>query len=180
MFNACSIADFCLELEQEFILSLFEFFANVSSRLQYHIIPSSDLYEGDSINDSSSSVHSSENSISRSDSTLITPVFNGNSSKRIVSLPSIVPIGAPWQQIYLLARTQKKIYIELLDLAPIKLTLRSLDLRSVFIKIAVFKPLWFLFIPFLMQFFQCPMDASKSDPHIQRNYYPRKFYVVGV
>ncbi|KAK1394709.1 hypothetical protein POM88_013765 [Heracleum sosnowskyi] len=50
------------------------------------------------------------------------PIVTGN-HKRSSLLPSVVPIGAPWQQIYLLARTQKKIYVELLDLAPINLTL---------------------------------------------------------
>ncbi|XP_077218039.1 vacuolar protein sorting-associated protein, putative (DUF1162) isoform X2 [Tasmannia lanceolata] len=38
------------------------------------------------------------------------------------SLPSVVPIGAPWQQIFLLARRQKKIYVEVFNLAPVKLT----------------------------------------------------------
>lgn len=125
IFNACSIADFCLELEQEVILSLFEFFTHISSRLQYRIMPSSDRYDGDPVKDSLSSVQSTENLISTGEQhpILIAPVFNGN-SKRIASLPSIVPIGAPWQQIYLLARTQKKIYIEMLELAPIRLILR--------------------------------------------------------
>lgn len=39
-------------------------------------------------------------------------------------LPLIVPIGAPWQQIHLLARRHRKIYVESFDLAPIKFTLR--------------------------------------------------------
>ncbi|MQL85897.1 hypothetical protein Taro_018428, partial [Colocasia esculenta] len=37
-------------------------------------------------------------------------------------LPSVVPIGAPWQQIHRLAKRQKKIYIEAFELAPVKLT----------------------------------------------------------
>jgi len=37
-------------------------------------------------------------------------------------LPSVDPIGAPWQQIHLLARKQKKVYIELFQLTPVKLT----------------------------------------------------------
>lgn len=37
-------------------------------------------------------------------------------------LPSVIPIGAPWQQIHLLARKQKKVYIELFELTPVKLT----------------------------------------------------------
>ncbi|KAI4331783.1 hypothetical protein L6164_016738 [Bauhinia variegata] len=123
------MADFRLELEQEVILSLFEFFTNVSSRFQYGIVPFSDSLlfpcksHGDSVKDSSV-VQTSENFILRGNQyhPLIDPVFNGK-TKSIVSLPSIVPIGAPWQQIYLLARTQKKIYIEVLELAPFKLTL---------------------------------------------------------
>ncbi|KAI9110971.1 hypothetical protein K1719_018091 [Acacia pycnantha] len=119
-----SIADCCLELEQEVILSLFEFFTQASSRLQYLITSSSDRCDGDSVKDSSLSVLRIENLISRDDQypALITPVCNGG-SKRNVSLPYIVPIGAPWQDIYLLSKTQKKIYIEMLELAPIKLTL---------------------------------------------------------
>lgn len=44
--------------------------------------------------------------------------------KRKCLLPLIVPIGAPWQQIHLAARKQKKVYVELFDMGPIKLTLR--------------------------------------------------------
>ena len=51
------------------------------------------------------------------------PVFDEKNG-RSLSLPSVVPIGAPWQQIYLLARRQQKIYVEVFDVAPIKLTLR--------------------------------------------------------
>jgi hypothetical protein len=40
-------------------------------------------------------------------------------------LPCVIPIGAPWQQIHLLARKQKKVYIELFELTPVKLTFRS-------------------------------------------------------
>jgi hypothetical protein len=39
-------------------------------------------------------------------------------------LPPVVPVGAPWQQIHLLARKQKKVYIELFQLTPVKLTFR--------------------------------------------------------
>ncbi|RDY14648.1 putative vacuolar protein sorting-associated protein 13A, partial [Mucuna pruriens] len=118
------LEDFRLEIEQEVILSLFEFFTNVSSGLQYGIMPSSDHYDGVSLKNSSSFVEISENFRLSADQCplRIAPMFNGK-SKRIASLPSVVPIGAPWQEIYLLARTQKKIYIEMLELAPIKLTL---------------------------------------------------------
>lgn len=39
-------------------------------------------------------------------------------------LPFVVPIGAPWQRISLLARHQKKIYIEAFELAPVRFTVR--------------------------------------------------------
>ncbi|XP_021760935.1 LOW QUALITY PROTEIN: uncharacterized protein LOC110725772 [Chenopodium quinoa] len=38
-------------------------------------------------------------------------------------LPEVVPIGAPWQKIFLLARRQDKIYVEAFSLAPVKMTL---------------------------------------------------------
>ncbi|XP_061363844.1 uncharacterized protein LOC133307357 isoform X2 [Gastrolobium bilobum] len=118
------IADFHLEIEQGVILSLFEFFTNISSGLQYGIIPSSDHYDGVSLRDSSSFVQTRENFRLSADQCppRISNMFNEKSKKK-ASLPSIIPIGAPWQEIYLLARTQKKIYIEMLELAPIKLTL---------------------------------------------------------
>lgn len=116
--------DFRLEIEQELILSLFEFFTNISSGLQYGIMPSSDQYDGVSLKNSSLLVQTSENfRLSAGECPpRIAPMFN-EESKRMASLSSIVPIGAPWQEIYLLARTQKKVYIEMLELAPIKLTL---------------------------------------------------------
>ncbi|XP_022639322.1 uncharacterized protein LOC106768127 isoform X4 [Vigna radiata var. radiata] len=118
------IEDFRLEIEQEVILSLFEFFTNVCSVLKYGIMPSSDHYDGASLENSSSFVQTSEKFRLSADQCrpTIAPMFSGK-HKRIASLPSIVPIGAPWQEIYLLARTQKKIYIEMLEVAPIKLTL---------------------------------------------------------
>ncbi|XP_056698931.1 uncharacterized protein [Spinacia oleracea] len=39
------------------------------------------------------------------------------------SLPEVVPIGAPWQNIYLLAKRQDKIYVEAFSLAPVKMSL---------------------------------------------------------
>ncbi|XP_027919445.1 uncharacterized protein LOC114177994 isoform X3 [Vigna unguiculata] len=118
------IEDFRLEIEQEVILSLFEFFTNVCSVLQYGIMPSSDHYDGASLENSSLFVQTSDNFRLSADQCppKIAPMFSGK-HKRIASSPSIVPIGAPWQEIYLLARTQKKIYIEMLEVAPIKLTL---------------------------------------------------------
>ncbi|CAN6484627.1 unnamed protein product [Victoria cruziana] len=39
------------------------------------------------------------------------------------SLPCVVPIGAPWQQIFLLARRQRKIYVEGFYVSPFWLTI---------------------------------------------------------
>ncbi|KAF8413977.1 hypothetical protein HHK36_001975 [Tetracentron sinense] len=58
--------------------------------------------------------------LSSPDSTL--PIVDENHSSS-PSLPSVVPIGAPCQQVFLLARRQKKIYVDVFDLAPIMLTL---------------------------------------------------------
>lgn len=123
------MADFRLEIEQEVILSLFEFFTNASSSsgLQYGIKPSPNHSVGESLKDSSSFAQTSESFrlYAAQCPRGFAPTFDGK-SKKILPLPSIIPIGAPWQEIHLLARTQKKIDIELLELAPIKLTLRSL------------------------------------------------------
>ncbi|CAJ1941978.1 unnamed protein product [Sphenostylis stenocarpa] len=104
------IEDFRLEIEQEVILSLFEFFTNVCSGLQYGITPSPVHYDGASLENSSSFVQTSEKFRLSADQCppRIAPMFNGK-PKRVATLPSIVPIGTPWQEIYLLARTQKKI-----------------------------------------------------------------------
>jgi hypothetical protein len=131
--NAYRMADFRLEIEQEVILSLFEFFTNISSGMQYGIKPSSNQYYGALLKNSSSFVQTSENFRLNADQSPLgfAPVVN-EKSKKTAPLPSIIPIGAPWQEIYLLARTQKKIYIELFELAPIKLTLRSIAHSYIF------------------------------------------------
>ncbi|XP_070683489.1 intermembrane lipid transfer protein VPS13-like [Malus domestica] len=54
---------------------------------------------------------------------LMTAPVSSESHKPRLSLPSILPIGASWQQIYLLARRQKKIYVQVFDFGPINLTL---------------------------------------------------------
>ncbi|BFG24048.1 hypothetical protein CerSpe_103220 [Prunus speciosa] len=113
------VADFCLELEQELILSLFGFIKNVSSRFQSRVLPLSDPFLGSQIKDTGlMDSYATENQLHL----MTVPVFNESHKPRL-SLPLIVPIGAPWQQIYLLARRQKKIYVEVFDLCPINLTL---------------------------------------------------------
>ncbi|CAH1424589.1 unnamed protein product [Lactuca virosa] len=85
------MTDFHLELEQDVILSLFDFFKAVSSRFHSRGMPHMD--------------------------SVLLPLSSN------FSVNKTVPIGAPWQKIYLLARKQKKIYVELLEVAPITLTL---------------------------------------------------------
>lgn len=127
--NDCRLSDFRLELEQEVILSMLEFFKSVTQSYQTAILPFSDSPLLPSTNDmgsiKNSSVHhnSSEYVKARNEQF---QVINGPAFSRRGNalLPSIVPIGAPWQQIYLLARRQKKIYVEMFDLAPINFSLR--------------------------------------------------------
>ncbi|ESR43047.1 hypothetical protein CICLE_v100108862mg, partial [Citrus x clementina] len=124
------VADFCLELEQEVILTMLEFIKTVSPRFQKTVLPLPDstlhpvVYDLGSAKESSIRDLNFEIMQARRD---FLPGMNdptSNRSQRSSSfLPSVVPIGAPWQQIYLLARRQKKIYVELLDLSPIKFTL---------------------------------------------------------
>ncbi|KAK0593755.1 hypothetical protein LWI29_009968 [Acer saccharum] len=124
------ISDFRLELEQEVILGMLEFLKTVSQRFQSAVVPFSvpalhpitnDL---GSVKESSVHCHNFENVKTRHDQSqgMDDPAFS-RSQRNSSLLPSIVPIGAPWQQIYLLARRQKKIYVELFDLSPIKFSL---------------------------------------------------------
>ncbi|XP_010251472.1 PREDICTED: uncharacterized protein LOC104593388 isoform X1 [Nelumbo nucifera] len=87
-----------LDLEEEVILSLFDFARTVISRLQIRTFK----YPG-------------------REPLSVNNLFGNRESSP--ALPSVGPIGAPWQQIYLLARRKEKIYVEVFDLSPIKLTL---------------------------------------------------------
>ncbi|KAL3650642.1 hypothetical protein CASFOL_007045 [Castilleja foliolosa] len=122
------IGDFYLEIEQEIVLRLFEFFKSASSRLQsrgfQHVDSTQNLLFSDlecsgetSIN-VQYSARLDEKHPNCTDNTLLSEDY-----KRSCLLPHIVPIGAPWQQIHLAARKQKKIYVELFDMGPIKVTL---------------------------------------------------------
>ncbi|XP_048230004.1 uncharacterized protein LOC8267449 isoform X1 [Ricinus communis] len=119
------VANFRLELEQELILSLLDFFRSVSSRFQSRVLLNSDpscyplIYDlGFTHTRIYECVKTRENHLHE------TNVLMFNKSQiRSSSLPSVVPIGAPWQQICFSAKRQKKIYVELFDLAPIKFTL---------------------------------------------------------
>ncbi|CAK9168285.1 unnamed protein product [Ilex paraguariensis] len=111
------VADVRLELEQEVILSLFDFFKTVSSRSQSNFLSYMDS--------TLQPLFSKLGCVRESAPYAVDHEFvkaNRDRETNPMHL-SVGPIGAPWQQIYLLARTQKKIYVEMLDLAPIKLTL---------------------------------------------------------
>lgn len=120
LFNSCRISDFRLEIEQQVMLSLFEFFKNVSSNLKGEVSQFSDAMLHPSANDPAHDYFSSRTK----------PLhfseypFSHGLDRGSTLLPSVVPFGAPWQKVYLLARQQKKVYVELFDLAPIKLTVR--------------------------------------------------------
>lgn len=102
------------------MLSLFGFFKNVSSNLKGEVSQFSDAILHPPANDAAHEHFSPR----------IGPLhfskvpFLDGLDRGSTLLPSVVPIGAPWQQVYLLARQQKKVYVELFDLAPIKLTVR--------------------------------------------------------
>ncbi|KAG9455236.1 hypothetical protein H6P81_008140 [Aristolochia fimbriata] len=92
-----------IELEEQVVLNLFNFSRFVSSRIRSRNLKHSN-----------------------SDLQILNSVISFNdhleNQIRCQRLPSVTPIGAPCQQIFLLARKQKKIYVEVLGVAPIKLT----------------------------------------------------------
>ncbi|KAK6160539.1 hypothetical protein DH2020_003920 [Rehmannia glutinosa] len=121
------IGDFYLEIEQEIVLKLFEFCKSASSRLQSRVFQHVDSTQNLLFSDSDFSGETSR--IAQYSARLDEkhPSATGNALlsedyKRCL-LPHMVPIGAPWQQIHLAARKEKKIYVELFDMGPIKLTL---------------------------------------------------------
>lgn len=128
-FVFCRMADFYLEIEQEIVLRLFEFCKVASSRLQnrasQYMDPTQNLFfpdtdfSGETTKNALYSARLDEKQSSRTDTTLL-----NEDNKTSFFLPLMVPIGAPWQQIHLGARKQRKIYVELFDMGPIKLTLR--------------------------------------------------------
>ncbi|XP_022149965.1 uncharacterized protein LOC111018256 isoform X3 [Momordica charantia] len=112
------ISDFRLEIEQQVMLNLFEFVKNVSSNLRGEVSQFSDAILHPPANDPAHEYFSA-----RTEPLHFSKVpFLDGLDKGSKLLPSVVPIGAPWQQVYLSARQQKKVYVELFDLAPIKLT----------------------------------------------------------
>ncbi|XP_065855428.1 uncharacterized protein [Euphorbia lathyris] len=119
-----SVANFRLELEQELILGLLDFFKSVSSSFHSKTVPISDLAFYPHIHNVGFTHIQTYESVRNGERQLHGVDLFEFSKNRLysLSLPSVVPIGAPWQKIYLLARRQKKIYVELFDLAPIKFT----------------------------------------------------------
>jgi len=112
------IGEFGLELELQTLLSLLEFVKAVLPNSQARLLPLSDPTLRPLIYDTGSKDISSEDTPHARN----IPVFNKN-QRSIVALPIVVPIGAPWQHIHLLARRRRKIYVETFDLAPIQFTL---------------------------------------------------------
>jgi hypothetical protein len=109
-----SVAPVRLELEERLVLSMIEFFRSVSSRINIGRFEKSlEL----SILGGATDMLREYEKISKN----ITDKLLVQDSEL---LPSVVPVGAPWQQIHLLARKQKKVYIELFQLTPVKLTFR--------------------------------------------------------
>lgn len=125
--TAGRLAPLRIELEEQVLLGVIDFVRAVTSTLQGRTIQhqGSELQSLDGGSGSVSHVHDYDPLRSKTSgqihSVKVSSFFENNSSP---SVPSVVPIGAPWQQIFLLARRQKKIYVELFDLAPIKLTVR--------------------------------------------------------
>ncbi|KAK8498349.1 hypothetical protein V6N12_032902 [Hibiscus sabdariffa] len=112
------MADFCLELEQELILSLLYFYKAVSPGFQNQVLRFSDPIFSVGFMHGQTSEHVKVREQLHGTGT---PVLSKNDETG--GLPLIVPIGAPWQPIHRLARRQRKIYVESFDLAPIKFTL---------------------------------------------------------
>ncbi|KAF8099934.1 hypothetical protein N665_0235s0032 [Sinapis alba] len=113
------IGEFGLELELQTLLSLLEFVKAVLSNSQARLLPLSDPTVHPLIYDTGSKDISMDDAPPHARNI---PVFN-KSQRSTVSLPIVVPIGAPWQHIHLLARRHRKLYVETFDLAPIKFTL---------------------------------------------------------
>ncbi|KAH7688710.1 Vacuolar protein sorting-associated protein 13 [Dioscorea alata] len=102
------LAPFCIEFDEQILSSLLEFFRTISSRLLSQTIQNDFQLH-------TLEYQNGQYSLSRISKCLET--------RSTISLPSVAPIRAPWQHIYLFARKQKKIYVEFFELAPIKLSI---------------------------------------------------------
>ncbi|PIA27436.1 hypothetical protein AQUCO_07800051v1 [Aquilegia coerulea] len=119
-----------VELEEEVILSLFDFGRSVTSKTQSRVLPCL-VSTLNPLADDTGSVKGFSVDPPQFDFLDVNKgqLYPMSVSKYIEncrgsrSLPSVVPIEYFWQQLYFLASRQNKIYVEVLDLAPIKLTL---------------------------------------------------------
>ncbi|XP_058105019.1 intermembrane lipid transfer protein VPS13 isoform X6 [Magnolia sinica] len=120
------LAPLRIELEEQVLLSLLNFVRTVTLRLQSGSLQSEmQTMDGMGAVKERLAYGHDYDPMRKSNSGRLhsLKVFKfSENNKSSPSLPTVVPIGAPWQQIFLLARRQKKIYVEIFDLAPIKLT----------------------------------------------------------
>ncbi|WOK94697.1 hypothetical protein Cni_G03402 [Canna indica] len=114
-----SLAPLCIELEEQMLLSLFEYFRAVTSRLQSRSLERK-FELGNQCCNSDGNVGNAQGYSGKNVS--LENEFVGI-QENCELLPSVFPVGAPWQQIFLLARRKKKIYVEVFELSPIKLSL---------------------------------------------------------
>lgn len=122
------IGDLCIELDLELLLKLLEFIK--ANPLLNSDNPTS-LYVNDDVCKSGvvdrSFSFASQNSeylqANGDDQFSKTQYSSSDCQTSNPSLPEVFPIGAPWQEIFLLARRQDKIYVEAFYLAPVKMTL---------------------------------------------------------
>ncbi|XP_073012455.1 intermembrane lipid transfer protein VPS13 isoform X2 [Typha latifolia] len=114
------VAPLCIELEERAVMSLLEFFRATSSRI--HDRRSEKDVESQTWNFRTNALKDwQRNSKGFKSMSGGCDFMEEQSDSQF--LPSVVPAGAPWQQIYLLARRQEKIYVETFELSPIKLSL---------------------------------------------------------
>ncbi|EPS68891.1 hypothetical protein M569_05875, partial [Genlisea aurea] len=119
------MADFYLEIEQEIGLKLFEFGKAASSKFEIkgfqHIYSSEILFPDVERRTSSFDLTARVKEYYYIPSSS-TPT-NSEDFRTNGFLPDILPVGAPWQQVHIDERKQKKVYVEMFDISPIKLTL---------------------------------------------------------
>ncbi|OEL27452.1 putative vacuolar protein sorting-associated protein 13A [Dichanthelium oligosanthes] len=116
-----SVAPVRLELEERLVLSMIEYFRSVSSRINLgHLEKSLEL----SILGGATDMLREYEKISKhlSDEPLV---------QDCELLPSVIPVGAPWQQIHLLARKQKKRgFMALLDVEGVPVYLGEIMVEN--------------------------------------------------
>jgi hypothetical protein len=118
-----SVAPVHLELEERLVLSLIEFFRSVASRVNLGQLDKNlELSILSGVTDMLGEYEKTSEHLSDKPQS-----FHGWRVQDSELLPPVVPVGAPWQQIYLLARKQEKVYIELFQLTPIKLIFRFIS-----------------------------------------------------